>query len=459
MLEFFTPGSPALFVLLILCLALVLFFEFSNGFHDTANAVATVIYTHSLKATQAVLWSGVMNFIGVLVGGIAVAYALVEIIPPDVLTPPDGALAVGMLVALTLAALTWNVGTWWLGIPNSSSHALVGALIGIALEYGFVQGHSFTGAVNWHQVSGVLSALLISPLLGFGFSFTLYRVIRRLIPNRELYQAPIDGNRPTWWLRGLLVVTCTGVSFAHGTNDGQKSIGFIMLAIIGLMPQSYALNEYVSGEQLAQSLQILPQSIALFQQVGDQQREAAINSAQKLRGSLTDVRSIGAIPSNERAPLRHQFNVVIAELSAIAQKKSVTDAQRHQAKTYLDSLTLAVQYAPWWVRILSALCLGAGTMIGYKRIVKTLGEGIGRVRMSPMQGGTAEAVASILIASAGFTGLPVSTTHVVTAGIAGAMVGSGAGLQPPALQRIAIAWILTLPGTMVLSAFFFYALS
>lgn len=459
MLEFFAPGSPALFGLLILCLALVLFFEFSNGFHDTANAVATVIYTRSLKATQAVVWSGLMNFLGVLAGGIAVAYALVALIPPDVLTPPDGALAVGMLVALTLAALTWNVGTWWLGIPNSSSHALVGALIGIALQYGLVQGHSFTGAVNWHQVGGVLSALLISPLLGFGLSFTLYRVVCRLIPNRELYQAPIDGNRPVWWLRGLLVLTCTSVSFAHGTNDGQKSIGFIMLAIIGLMPQSYAFNEYFSSDQLAQLLRTLPQSISLFQQAGGQQREVAINSAQTLHDRLAGMHSIDAIPSNERAPLRHQLNVVIAELGAIEHKKSATDAQRNQATTYLESLTGAVQYAPWWVRILSALCLGAGTMIGYKRVVKTLGEGIGRARMNPMQGGTAEAVASSLIASAGFTGLPVSTTHVVTAGIAGTMVGSGAGLQLPALQRIAIAWILTLPGTMALSAFFFYALS
>ncbi|WP_212400052.1 inorganic phosphate transporter, partial [Bradyrhizobium jicamae] len=265
--------------------------------------------------------------------------------------------------------------------------------------------------------------------------------------------------RPVWWLRGLLVLTCTGVSFAHGTNDGQKSIGFIMLAIIGLMPQTYALNEYVSSEQLTQSSQILPQSISLFQQAGDQQRQVAITSAQTLLDGLAGVHSITAIPSNKRSPLRHRLNVVIAELGAIEHKNSATDTQRAQAKDYLEHLTGIVQYAPWWVRILSALCLGAGTMIGYKRIVKTLGEGIGRVRMNPMQGGTAEAVASTLIASAGFTGLPVSTTHVVTGGIAGTMVGSGAGLQPPALQRIAIAWILTLPGTMALSAFFFYALS
>ncbi|MBR0939327.1 inorganic phosphate transporter [Bradyrhizobium jicamae] len=254
-------------------------------------------------------------------------------------------------------------------------------------------------------------------------------------------------------------MTCTGVSFAHGTNDGQKSIGFIMLAIIGLIPQTYALNEYVSSEQLTKSSQILPQSISLFQQAGDQQRQVAITSAQTLLDGLAGVHSIMAIPSNKRSPLRHRLNVVIAELRAIEHKKSATDTQRAQAKDYLEHLAGIVQYAPWWVRILSALCLGAGTMIGYKRIVKTLGEGIGRVRMNPMQGWTAEAVASTLIASAGFTGLPVSTTHVVTGGIAGTMVGSGAGLQPPALQRIAIAWILTLPGTMALSAFFFYALS
>src|ERR1700742_946751 len=160
-------GAPVTIVFLLACLVLVLVFEFSNGFHDTANAVATVIYTNSLKPIFTVIWSGIWNFLGVLIGGIAVAYALVELIPPEVLSPPGGGVAVGMLLALFLSALVWNVGTWWFGIPNSSSHALIGALIGIAVENALVHGRGMKDGVDWGQVWSVLLSLLISPVLGF----------------------------------------------------------------------------------------------------------------------------------------------------------------------------------------------------------------------------------------------------------------------------------------------------
>ena len=177
MLSSLAPGSLASLLILAGCFLLVLVFEFSNGFHDTANAVATVIYTNSLKPTYAVIWSGLMNFLGVLLGGIAVAYALVELIPPEVLSPPDGGTAAGMLVALFASALLWNVGTWWLGIPNSSSHALIGSLIGIAVETAVTHGRGMENGVDWHQVWSVLGSLLVSPILGFVLALILFKLL------------------------------------------------------------------------------------------------------------------------------------------------------------------------------------------------------------------------------------------------------------------------------------------
>ena len=234
MLSSIAQGSATAIGFLIACLALVLAFEFSNGFHDTANAVATVIYTNSLKPIYAVVWSGLMNFLGVIIGGIAVAYALVQLIPPEVLSPPNGAAAVGMLAALFIAALIWNVGMWWLGIPNSSSHALIGALVGIAIGNSIKHGRGFGDGVDWSQVWSVLSSLLFSPIIGFVLAFIIFRLLKLVVHDKRLYEPPEGDKPPVWWMRALLVLTCTGVSFAHGTNDGQKSIGLIMLVIIGL---------------------------------------------------------------------------------------------------------------------------------------------------------------------------------------------------------------------------------
>jgi PiT family inorganic phosphate transporter len=210
MLAHLTQGSPATLVILAFCFVLVLIFEFSNGFHDTANAVATVIYTHSLKPVIAVVWSGIMNFIGVLIGGIAVAYALVQLVPPEVLSPPNGGVAAAMLVAVFAAALVWNVGTWWLGIPNSSSHALIGALIGVAVAASFKSGANGHG-VDWGQAWTVLASLLVSPLLGFVLALVLFRLLKAVVHDRHLYDPPKDDQPPVWWMRGLLVLTCTGV--------------------------------------------------------------------------------------------------------------------------------------------------------------------------------------------------------------------------------------------------------
>jgi len=459
MLTALPPGSPGTIAVLVGCFVLVLFFEFSNGFHDTANAVATVIYTNSLRPAAAVVWSGAMNFIGVIAGGIAVAYALVELIPPEVLSPPDGSAAAGMLVAVFAAALFWNVGTWWLGIPNSSSHALIGALIGIAVENSFISGGGGAAGVDWTQVWSVLASLLVSPILGLVLALGVFLLFRYFIRQKELFEPPEGDKTPVWWMRGLLILTCTGVSFAHGTNDGQKSIGLIMLTIIGLMPASYALNSEMTHEQIGRAAQQMQDAATLIERAGGARQQQGSSAARALASRFSGLSQVSDIPAGERPAVRNDLNRMLASLREANESKSLPEADKKSAKSLHDQLMRSVQYAPWWVRILSALCLGLGTMVGYRRIVTTLGERLGKQHLVPAQGASAELVAAGLISFAGFTGYPVSTTHVVTGGIAGTMVGSGAGVQRRTVWLIAAAWCLTLPATIALSCGIFYLLS
>ena len=450
MFQHLATGSTPTLVLLGLCFLLVLVFEFSNGFHDTANAVATVIYTHSLKPLQAVIWSGFWNFLGVILGGIAVAYALVELLPPEVLSPPNGGQAVGMLIALFSTALGWNVLTWFFGIPNSSSHALIGSLIGIAIGSSIRNRHLGQG-VEWKAIIDVLEGLLFSPILGFLLALALFQVAKRLLHDKNLFEPPKEEKPPVWWMRLLLIATCTGVSFAHGTNDGQKSIGLIMLTVIGLLPATFGLNIDSPQSNLHRIGAEMSGASDLIQRYGDDKKDLGIAAAKSLGERLTPLKSLQDVPGPERIALRNDAYRVLAETETIGNDGKVPKDDQKTAKAIHKSLGTVVTYAPWWVRILSAIALGLGTMIGYKRIVKTLGERLGNQHLVPAQGAAAEVVAAVLIGGAGVTGLPVSTTHVVTSGIAGTMVGSGAGLQGKVIWQIALAWVLTLPATIVVA--------
>jgi PiT family inorganic phosphate transporter len=467
------PASALAIGLLIFALLLVMAFEATNGFHDAANAVATVIYTKSLKPAQAVVWSGLMNFVGVLIGGISVAYALVELLPAEVLSPPSGGPAVGMLVALLISALFWNIGTWWFGLPNSSSHCLIGALIGIALSNALLRARSVAEGVHWAQLWTVLEGLALSPVIGFVLAGALYFALRHVAHDKHLYE-PVGDKPPVWWMRAILILTCTGVSFSHGTNDGQKSIGMIMLTIIGLFPAIYALNPTATAE-LNNLPKLAQQAAPLIQKYGDDERSQALQAATRLQNSnapkaLTaspavfdlsdDDRKLAGKSQNgeQRSDLRNDVYQLISQLKHVEEAPSVSADDKKTAQSVSKDLGATVEYAPWWVRILSAVCLGIGTMIGYRRIVTTLGERLGRVHMTPAQGASAELVSAIVIGVSGFTGLPVSTTHIVTSGIGGTMVSSGAGLQYSTLSRIAIAWLVTLPVTMLISGVLYYVL-
>ncbi len=461
MLIHITPASGLVVAMLIACFVMVLAFEATNGFHDTSNAVATVIYTNTLKPIPAVIWSGLMNFIGVLVGGIAVAYALVEILPPDVLTPPDGAPALPMLISIFAAALFWNVLTWAFGIPNSSSHCVIGALVGVACADSVLQSRDLSQGVDWHQIWTVLEGLAISPILGLVLAGGLYGLLRLTIGHGHLFEPPKEGEPPVWWLRALLVLTCTSVSFSHGTNDGQKSIGLIMLTVIGLLPATYALNPN-AGDTLSQLGANARAAAPLIQQYGDDRKQDGVSAAIELQ----KFNPHDATPTSHETPdqvrirtqRRGEIYAVLAQLKHVAENASASKVDKAEASRLRKSMGLPVHYAPLWVRVLSALCLGAGTMVGYKRVVRTLGERLGKSQMTPGQGASAELVGSVLIGTAGFTGLPVSTTHIITSGIAGTMIAGGQGVQRSMLIRIGMAWLFTLPATILIAGMIFYLL-
>ena len=241
-LEGFASLSIGQVVLLLAALAIAFGFEVINGFHDTANAVATVIYTKSLKPTPAVVWSGMWNFIGVHAGGIGVAFSIVHLLPVDLLVSIQTGRGLAMVLALLLAAIVWNFATWWRGLPASSSHALIGSIMGVGMTNAWLEHGSAFRGLNWHKVTEVMMALVLSPLVGFGLAAGLLLLCRALIRSPRLYAAPEGDEPPAWWVRLLLIGTCTGVSFAHGSNDGQKGMGLIMLVLIGIVPAAYALD-------------------------------------------------------------------------------------------------------------------------------------------------------------------------------------------------------------------------
>ncbi len=483
MLSHLDPASALAAALLIFSLVMVILFEATNGFHDAANAVATVIYTKSLQPATAVVWSGIMNFLGVLIGGIAVAYTLVELLPAEVLSPPNGGPAVAMLVSLFAAALFWNIGTWWLGLPNSSSHCLIGALIGVALGNAVARSRSLADGVHWPQLWKVLEALAISPLLGFVLAGGLYLLTRKTLHDKHLYE-PVTDHPPVWWMRGILILTCTGVSFAHGTNDGQKSIGLIMLTIIGLFPATYALNpgSARSLQDIAASMQ---RAEPLIRRYGDDEKASALEAVRSIEAHARGGAAVGlsrleapggddtgspvppravkvamkAASESYRTTVRDDLYRVISQMKHVEDAAGASAADKGRARELAKQLGESVEYAPLWVRLLSAICLGVGTIIGYKRIVTTLGERLGRRHLTPAQGAAAEVVASLLIGTAGLTGLPVSTTHIVTSGITGTMVSAGSGVEYGMLSRIAIAWLFTLPVTILIAGGLYYLLA
>jgi PiT family inorganic phosphate transporter len=469
------------FLLLGVALLIALGFEFVNGFHDTANAVATVIYTHSLAPPVAVVWSGFFNFLGVLVSSGAVAFGIVSLLPVELILQVGSEAGFAMVFAMLIAAIIWNLGTWWLGLPASSSHTLIGSIIGVGIANALMRGRDGTSGVDWSKAVEIGYALLLSPLVGFICAAGLLILMKLVIRKPELYSEPKGKTAPPLWIRGLLIFTSAGVSFAHGSNDGQKGMGLIMLILIGTVPTTYALNRTPSAGDVPSFVQnslaaskVVESKAAGYSVLGDP-RPAVTNYltsheinegtypslAVLIRDIAKQVQSSGAISQIPAAQAGNTRNDMYLASEAIRflQKDKASELVKQDIATlttYKKSLDNATKFIPNWVKVSVALALGLGTMIGWKRIVVTVGEKIGKEHLTYGQGAAAEIVAMGTIAAADSFGLPVSTTHVLSSGVAGTMAANGSGVQMSTIRSIALAWVLTLPCAMGLSAFLFF---
>jgi PiT family inorganic phosphate transporter len=475
--ETLSAGSA---MFLLLALGLALSFEFVNGFHDTANAVATVIYTHTLKPIQAVVWSGCWNLIGVLTSSGAVAFGVLALLPVELVLNVGSGAGFAMVFALLLSAIIWNLGTWYLGLPASSSHSLIGAIMGVGLANSLLSpGHVFGEGVNWAKAKEVGLSLLISPVVGFVCAAGLLLLMKVLIKNKELYQAPEKDKAPPLWIRGLLVLTCTGVSFGHGSNDGQKGMGLIMLILIGIVPTTFAVDQRTTADSIA-SLSKDAQTIS-FQMdrhapgvamAGYQAASDDVSAYLKTTGTVQDrtyaaigtkcreisemlngKTSLGELNPDQRKILRSDLYLTSEGMGKLLKQHKLSDPAEIEStaaiKKHMDKLT---KFIPPWVKFAVALALGLGTMIGWKRIVVTVGEKIGKTHLTYAQGAAAELVAMGTILAADNLGLPVSTTHVLSSGVAGTMAANHSGLQMETLRNLLMAWVLTLPVTVLLGA-------
>jgi PiT family inorganic phosphate transporter len=443
--------------LLFVCLAIALSFEFVNGFHDTANAVATVIYTKSLKPWVAVIWSGSMNFLGVLLGGAAVAFSIVHLLPVDLLINIGRKAGLLMVLSLLVAAILWNFGTWYFGLPASSSHALIGSILGVGLASSIFSGHGFGSGVNWTKAQQVGLSLLISPLVGFLLAGGLLLLSKELLKNRSLYEEPRGDQLPPMWIRAILFLTCTGVSFAHGSNDGQKGVGLIMLILIGILPTHYAINTKFDAAEVGRTLADIQQVEPIFARAGGDEARAVTDDLTQIRDVLSDTAGLNSLSRQARIDLRNRVLRADDQLGQFenAQAAFLSPADKEALEQLRSQMRGVVDFVVTWVIVAFALALGVGTTVGWKRVVVTVGEKIGKTHLSYAQGASAELVAMTTIAAADIFGLPVSTTHVLSSGVAGTMAANLSGLQMRTLRNIALAWALTLPVTMLLAGALF----
>jgi PiT family inorganic phosphate transporter len=469
-------------MLLFVALVITLGFEFVNGFHDTANAVATVIYTHSMPAPIAVVWSGFFNFLGVLLSSGAVAFGIVSLLPAELILQVGSSAGFSMVFALLIAAIMWNFGTWYFGLPASSSHTLIGSIIGVGVANAMLRGQDGTSGVDWGKATEIGYSLLLSPAIGFGVAFILLLLLRFLVRIPALYQAPQNNAPPPWWIRVLLILTCTSVSFAHGSNDGQKGMGLIMLILIGTVPTAYALNRAMPDSQMIEFAQtsqaastVIESMGAGFQIIGNprpaitlyvSKRQFAETTypslavlVKEISNEVTGYGSISKVPAEAVGNTRNDMYLVSEAIRFLMKDKAsgLTSDDIVKLNAYKKSLDNATKFIPLWVKIAVAVALGLGTMIGWKRIVITVGEKIGKAHLTYAQGATAELVTAATISTADMFGLPVSTTHVLSSGVAGTMAANGSGLQWGTVRNLLAAWVLTLPIAILLSATLYVA--
>jgi PiT family inorganic phosphate transporter len=453
--------TTGVFILLVICVFAVCFFEFINGFHDTANAVATVIYTKSLTPTRAVVLSGVLNFLGVIFGGLGVAMGILKLIPlTELMYAPLGE-NIAFLLAVLISAILWNLGTWYFGIPASSSHTLIGALIGASMVFAEVSHEQL------QKVYEVFMFLLITPVFGFFVAWLLLIIMRYTIKSKTLYEAAEDKEAPPLGIRLLTIFGSMGISYTHGSNDGQKGVGLLMVVLIAFLPTYFALNPDTFDAIKAEATLVKMERVLK----ATESEGPLKDNVAKLNKEIVVTRTLLAeIPENIKLPvdqqpknlildtrkqLRNQLPTEIKKALAHPDAKKVwNDDQRSVLKSASKEMLSYTDFAPTWTIILISLCLGIGTMIGWKRVVQTIGEKIGKTALDYSQGFVSQVVSAGTIFASTYFKLPVSTTHIVSSSIMGTMFAKGGkgNVQKKTIRNILMAWILTLPVSIGLSA-------
>ncbi len=485
MLHLFTGLDFHTSLMLVLALLFVLFYEAINGFHDTANAVATVIYTRAMRAQFAVVMAGVFNFFGVLLGGLSVAYAIVHLLPTDLLLNVSSAHGLAMVFSMLLAAIVWNLGTWYFGLPASSSHTLIGSIIGIGLTNAIVTGSSVVDALNVPKMIQIFLSLILSPLIGLIIAGAIVFLLRRYWSStkkrKRVHLTPAerekkDGKRkPPFWTRTALILSAVGVSFSHGANDGQKGIGLIMLVLIGVAPAGFVVNMNANGYDIARTYDAITHLQQYYQQHG-----AALSHAIELTPSvavaedepegrfhcdisravvvldqteslLKGIQSYSELSAEQRNNMRRMLMCIADTAESLAKLPETRAEDARFLNKLRKDLLHTVEYAPVWIIIAVALALSLGTLVGWKRVAVTIGEKIGKKGMTYAQGVSAQMTAAVSIGVASYTGMPVSTTQVLSSAVAGTMLVDGGGVQGKTIQNIMLAWILTLPVSIGLS--------
>ncbi|WP_054177947.1 inorganic phosphate transporter PitA [Trabulsiella odontotermitis] len=479
-------------LLLLLALGFVLFYEAINGFHDTANAVATVIYTRAMRSQLAVAMAAIFNFFGVLLGGLSVAYAIVHMLPTDLLLNMGSAHGLAMVFSMLLAAIIWNLGTWYFGLPASSSHTLIGAIIGIGLTNAMMTGTSVVDALNIPKVISIFASLIVSPIVGLVFAGGLIFILRRYWSNTKkkarIHLTPAerekkDGKKkPPFWTRIALILSAIGVSFSHGANDGQKGIGLVMLVLIGVAPAGFVVNMNASGYEITRTRDAVNNVELFFQQrpelltkaIGSEQLIPSpepgvaantefhchpantINALERAKGMLTNIESYDKLSVEQRSQMRRILLCIADTTDKVAKLPEVNGEDLRLLKKLKTDMLSTIEYAPIWIIMAVALALGIGTMIGWRRVATTIGEKIGKKGMTYAQGMSAQMTAAVSIGLASYTGMPVSTTHVLSSSVAGTMIVDGGGLQRRTVTNILMAWVFTLPASIVLSGVLYW---
>jgi len=453
MLGFIADLSSNASVLLIVCLLAVCAFEAINGFHDTANAVATVIYTKTLPPIFAVVWSGIWNFIGAMFGGIAVAMGIMKLMPLNDMMTVSLNENIAMVLAILFTAIAWNLGTWYFGIPCSSSHTLIGALLGGGFAYYSVHGG---GGPNWDKAKDVGMSLLVSPLFGFVLAVTLMYLLRIMVKSKTIFKSPDETKKaPPTWIKFILITTCTLVSYFHGNNDGQKGVGLLLVVLIAFMPVQFALSPDFNLEKTKASVQEIESALMMDMSSDSIHLAPLVQECKKITAQMNTYDS-----KNDKSvfALRLALQDLNKKMDGAVQVDVLQGEPAKRVKAEIKTLKGNYEFRVTWVVVLISVCLGAGTMVGWKRIVVTIGEKIGKTHLTYAQGASAELCAAATIGASSYYGLPVSTTHVLSSGIAGTMVAEGgvSNLQRKTITNIAIAWLLTLPVTFVTAAILFH---